>query len=101
MTECHINLGGEINSPQVYTPTNTPAGLLKLRAGELKEIQGDGTGVRKEGERIYDYDVYNDLGTPKDPRPILGGSVELPYPRRCRTGRKLNAGNKLLNNYAI
>nr|ABF66649.1 lipoxygenase-3 [Physcomitrium patens] len=92
---------------KLYTPASTPAGLKKLRANELKEIQGDGTGERKEWDRIYDYDVYNDLGKPDDPRPTLGGSKEYPYPRRCRTGRKLNPDGKtetrlagsLANNY--
>nr|ABF66650.1 lipoxygenase-4 [Physcomitrium patens] len=75
---------------KVYTPAQTPPGLRKLRKDELKELQGDGTGERKEWERIYDYDVYNDLGTPEERRPILGGSAEYPYPRRCRTGRMMN-----------
>ena len=55
-------------------------------------LRGDGTGERVHGQRIYDFDVYNDYSNPdqdlKLKRPILGGSNEYPYPRRCRTGRK-------------
>ncbi|KNA25435.1 hypothetical protein SOVF_005490 [Spinacia oleracea] len=75
-----------------YLPSQTPIGLKKLRDKELESMRGNGKGERKNFERIYDYDTYNDLGDPdKDPelaRPNLGGNKELPYPRRCRTGRR-------------
>ncbi|XP_077236378.1 linoleate 13S-lipoxygenase 3-1, chloroplastic-like [Tasmannia lanceolata] len=77
-------------SNKPYLPSETPAGLKELREKELKELRGDGKGVRKLSDRIYDYDTYNDLGNPdrgiEFSRPILGGE-DLPYPRRCRTGR--------------
>ncbi|KAJ4724171.1 Lipoxygenase [Melia azedarach] len=73
-----------------YLPTATPNGLKRLRAEGLATLRGNGQGERKTLDRIYDYDVYNDLGDPdSDPelaRPVLGGK-ENPYPRRCRTGR--------------
>lgn len=84
-------------------PWETPAGLKDLREQELKTLRGNGTGMRKEWERIYDYQVYNDLGNPdKDyellNRPILGGG-EFKYPRRVRTGRDpCKAGTCLLAN---
>ncbi|XP_057431129.1 linoleate 13S-lipoxygenase 2-1, chloroplastic-like [Lotus japonicus] len=75
-----------------YLPTQTPSGLRRLREEELVLLRGNGEGVRKSSDRIYDYDVYNDLGDPNTnidlKRPILGGSKQFPYPRRCRTGRK-------------
>ncbi|KAK9734451.1 hypothetical protein RND81_04G140700 [Saponaria officinalis] len=76
-----------------YLPHETPAGLRALREKELKELRGDGKGERKLSDRIYEYDVYNDLGKPDKSseltRPILGGKA-IPYPRRCRTGRPLS-----------
>ncbi|KAI3421632.1 uncharacterized protein J3R85_011982 [Psidium guajava] len=73
-----------------YLPTETPSGLRRLREEELVILRGNGQGERKSFERIYDYDVYNDLGNPDSSadqkRPVLGGK-EFPYPRRCRTGR--------------
>ncbi|XP_022153751.1 linoleate 13S-lipoxygenase 2-1, chloroplastic-like [Momordica charantia] len=73
-----------------YLPSQTPDGLEMLRERELANLRGNGTGERKSYDRIYDYDVYNDLGDPDTSedlkRPILGGPQH-PYPRRCRTGR--------------
>uniref|UniRef100_A0A5B6YZ35 Lipoxygenase n=1 Tax=Davidia involucrata TaxID=16924 RepID=A0A5B6YZ35_DAVIN len=77
-------------SNQPYLPSQTPAGLKALREKELKNLRGDGKGVRKLSDRIYDFDIYNDLGNPDRgidfARPTLGGE-KIPYPRRCRTGR--------------
>lgn len=74
-----------------FLPSETPKGLEELRKKDLQTLRGDGRGERKAFERVYDYDVYNDLGdanrNPAHQRPVLGGSAEYPYPRRCRTGR--------------
>ncbi|CAJ1950885.1 unnamed protein product [Sphenostylis stenocarpa] len=89
---CHQNKDkNKIHFP--YLPGNqTPGTLRKYREEELKSLRGDGTGQRQEWDRIYDYDVYNDLGfldsDIQQDHPILGGP-HYPYPRRVRTGRKL------------
>lgn len=61
-----------------------------LRAEELISLRGNGQGEHQRFDRIYDYDVYNDLGdpdtNPDHKRLVLGGNKH-PYPRRCRTGR--------------
>ncbi|CAN0929256.1 Lipoxygenase 6, chloroplastic [Linum grandiflorum] len=78
---------------QAYLPSQTPRGMEDLRRKDLLSIRGnDNNDERKPHDRIFDYDVYNDLGNPDHDdedlvRPVLGGSTELPYPRRCRTGR--------------
>ncbi|XP_034687619.1 linoleate 13S-lipoxygenase 2-1, chloroplastic-like [Vitis riparia] len=72
-------------------PLQTPRGLKGMREKELASLRGNGEGERMTSDRIYDYDVYNDLGNPDSKselgRPVLGGSKNYPYPRRCRTGR--------------
>ncbi|TYG56424.1 hypothetical protein ES288_D08G063000v1 [Gossypium darwinii] len=77
-------------SDQLYLPKKTPQGLVELRKKELQKLQAP----RPKGEwnlwdRIYDYDVYNNLGDPKNgrlyDRPVLGGSTTFPYPRRLKT----------------
>lgn len=77
-------------SDKPYLPSQTPPGLKDLRLKELQDLRGNGEGIRKHSDRIYDYDVYNDLGNPDQrkglARPILG-TEKMPYPRRCRTGR--------------
>ncbi|KAM0903299.1 hypothetical protein ACQ4PT_018733 [Festuca glaucescens] len=76
-----------------YLPSKTPEALLLLRDEELRSLRGNGRGERKDWERIYDYDYYNDLGNPDNPdhvRPVMGGTRMHPYPRRCRTGRPLS-----------
>ena len=45
---------------------------------------------RQRTDRIYDYDVYNDLGDPAKSKDLLRntlGGDKLPFPRRLRTGR--------------
>ncbi|KAM6594937.1 hypothetical protein CsatA_002640 [Cannabis sativa] len=87
----HYNYHRVFFRNKTYLPHQTPAPLIWYREQELVYLRGNGTGERKDGDRIYDYDFYNDLGNPdkgeKHVRPILGGTSEYPYPRRGRTGR--------------
>ncbi|KAJ0242915.1 Lipoxygenase 6 [Hirschfeldia incana] len=83
--------GRIIFASQTCLPSETPAGIKELREKDLTSVRGNGEGERKPHERIYDYDIYNDIGDPRKKdrvRPILG-VPERPYPRRCRSGRPL------------
>jgi linoleate 9S-lipoxygenase len=82
-------------SNRSYLPATCPLALIKLRNEELMNLRGEYDGMakteRKQWDRVYDYDFYNDLGNPDKnkelSRPVLGGSQQFPYPRRVRTGR--------------
>ncbi|KAK3190024.1 hypothetical protein Dsin_029585 [Dipteronia sinensis] len=79
-------------SNKTYLPCQTPEPLRRYRDEELENLRGQGKGEFKEWDRVYDYDYYNDLGSPEKgkeyERPVLGGSEKYPYPRRGKTGRK-------------
>ncbi|PWA78264.1 lipoxygenase 2 [Artemisia annua] len=81
-------------SNKSYLPSETPEGIKSLRQKDLESLRGSGEGERQSFDRIYDYDTYNDLGDPDTDldtaRPVLGGN-EHPFPRRCRTGRKMTS----------
>ncbi|XP_047152051.1 seed linoleate 9S-lipoxygenase-like [Vigna umbellata] len=85
-----------------YLPGKTPEQLKAYREEELKNLRGDGKGKREKWDRIYDYDVYNDLGfldsDGQQDHPVLGG-LKYPYPRRVRTGRNVIHNNKNGGNY--
>ncbi|KAK9825309.1 hypothetical protein WJX74_007835 [Apatococcus lobatus] len=68
-----------------YLPADTPPALQSLREQELQGLRNDDGQERCPWDRIYNYAVYNDLGTPEKPRPTLK-----PYPTREATNRPLN-----------
>ncbi|KAK4402669.1 Lipoxygenase 6, chloroplastic [Sesamum angolense] len=75
---------------QAYLPSQTPPGIKDLRHEDLLSLRGNRKEERKLHERVYDYDVYNDLGNPDKSEELarpVAGTEERPYPRRCRTGR--------------
>ncbi|KAK4488776.1 hypothetical protein RD792_004563 [Penstemon davidsonii] len=75
---------------QAYLPSQTPAGIKDLRREDLLSLRGNRKEERKLHERVYDYDIYNDLGNPDKSEDLVRkvlGTEEWPYPRRCRTGR--------------
>ncbi|KAK7828132.1 linoleate 13s-lipoxygenase 3-1 [Quercus suber] len=78
---CDLNLANII-------PCETPVGLKELRDEELRELRGDRKGLRMPSDKIYYYDVYNDLGDPVEGfeymRPTLEGEKN-PHPRCCCT----------------
>ncbi|KAL6282325.1 hypothetical protein ACE6H2_013254 [Prunus campanulata] len=64
----------------------TPEGLKELREMELRQLRGDGTGLRMTSHGMYNYDTYNPDRGIEYIRPTLGGNKN-PHPRRCRTRR--------------
>ncbi|KXZ51371.1 hypothetical protein GPECTOR_13g860 [Gonium pectorale] len=77
-----------------FLPKDTPVALLDDRERELASLQGTPESrvkTRKGADRVYWYQVYDDLSSGKtDPalvRPNLGNSKDLPYPRRLATNR--------------
>ncbi|KAJ7968562.1 Lipoxygenase [Quillaja saponaria] len=44
---------------KAYLPSETPMALKEHRENELRQLRGEGRGIRLHYDRIYDYDVYN------------------------------------------
>ncbi|KAI3719328.1 hypothetical protein L6452_20225 [Arctium lappa] len=59
-----------------YLPDETPAGLKVLREKELKDLRGDGNGVKKLSDRVYDYDVTKIWEIPIEETTSLGRHSE-------------------------
>ncbi|KAM0002201.1 putative linoleate 13S-lipoxygenase [Helianthus debilis subsp. tardiflorus] len=66
-----------------YLPSETPEALKSLRTADLESLRGNHEGERQPDDRIYDYDVYDDLGDPDSDIglawPVLGGEKHSPY----------------------
>ncbi|KAF4353910.1 hypothetical protein F8388_007414 [Cannabis sativa] len=71
---------------QTYLPHQTPAPLIWYREQELVYLRGNGTGERKDGDRIYDYDFYNDLDPNSESRDIDLLNLNFYIPRDERFG---------------
>ncbi|EFJ46750.1 hypothetical protein VOLCADRAFT_105416 [Volvox carteri f. nagariensis] len=77
-------------SGTAYLPKDTPTGMVEERKDDLNTLRGTHASrddKRKETDRIYWYQTYNDLGTSDLSRPNLGNNKDLPYPRRIATNR--------------
>ncbi|GAB4813772.1 hypothetical protein N2152v2_000818 [Parachlorella kessleri] len=74
-----------------YLPQNCPPHLLALRQQDLDSLRGTGAGPTSVSARSYGYQVYNDLGKARDPRPTMGGSKDMPYPRHLANLRSSGA----------
>ncbi|KAI3823229.1 hypothetical protein L1987_04662 [Smallanthus sonchifolius] len=73
-------------------------------AGKGEEGEGVSDKPREKKDRIYDYDVYNDLGDPdKDPDlalPVLDNK-DYPHPRRCKTSQPPTKSDPLSESRSI
>ncbi|EFJ46751.1 hypothetical protein VOLCADRAFT_105417 [Volvox carteri f. nagariensis] len=77
-------------SGTAYLLKDTPAGMKSERDIDLEALRGtygSRDDKRKETDRIYWYQTYNDLSTGALIRPNLGHTKDLPYPRRIATNR--------------
>ncbi|PPE00754.1 hypothetical protein GOBAR_DD02256 [Gossypium barbadense] len=81
----------EVTRDFVISSEENAKGFSRIEKKKLQKLQAP----RLKGEwnpwdRIYDYDVYNNLGDPENGRLynrlVLGGSTKFPYPRHLKTG---------------
>ena len=96
-------------SRRASIPQAAPKALAPYRKGDLAIMCGDYVSLDrpdlipqtpyKSHDRVYRYDVYNDLGRPDGTdcprtRPTLGGKGCVPYPRRLKTGRAITSSGE-------